>query len=394
MKLFFSAAAALLLFVAAGTAQNRSIQFQTGKWSEILAKAKQENKPLFVDAYTVWCGPCKWLAKNIFTNDKVADFYNNNFVCVKINMEEGEGIELAKKWGVRGYPTLLYFNNDGEIMHRTCGVDYSDDYSSTFIQLGKDALNPTTQFLSLKKYIEKGDPNPEYYASYVYFLANSCQDYKTELTNYFITQKPDELLLDRNWKLISELDLSMDSREFMYLKNNREAYIKKYGAENVYPVFEQTYAGALKNSKTDDKRYSEIKSVITADKGFNSDKLILSSDIDYYQHKKDWNNYTKTAELYLTQFAFNNPMELNNIAWSYYENINDPAALEKAVNWAKKSTELNPGYASFDTYAHLLMKTGKYAMAKTIAEKAIELAKKNGNDYSGTEQLLNKLNSK
>ena len=75
-------------------AQNRSIVFREGNWEKILKQAKKEKKLIFVDCYTSWCGPCKMLAKNVFTQDKVADFYNTEFVCVKMDMEKGEGPAL------------------------------------------------------------------------------------------------------------------------------------------------------------------------------------------------------------------------------------------------------------------------------------------------------------
>ena len=70
-------------------AQNRSIVFREGNWEKILKQAKKEKNLIFVDCYTSWCGPCKMLAKNVFTQDKVADFYNTEFVCVKMDMEKG-----------------------------------------------------------------------------------------------------------------------------------------------------------------------------------------------------------------------------------------------------------------------------------------------------------------
>jgi uncharacterized protein YyaL (SSP411 family) len=59
-------------------------------------KAKKENKLIFVDAYASWCGPCKLMVKNIFPLKTVGDYYNSHFINAKIDMEKGEGIELAK----------------------------------------------------------------------------------------------------------------------------------------------------------------------------------------------------------------------------------------------------------------------------------------------------------
>src|ERR1700741_2052577 len=80
------------------------IQFFNGTFKEAQVKAKQENKLIFLDCYATWCGPCKWMASHVFTNDTVANFFNRTFVCVAQDMEKGEGLELAKTYSVKNYP--------------------------------------------------------------------------------------------------------------------------------------------------------------------------------------------------------------------------------------------------------------------------------------------------
>ncbi|MGO4709461.1 thioredoxin family protein [Chryseobacterium sp. 2TAF14] len=108
------------LFLAA-IAFAQGIKFEEGNFKSILAKAKKENKLVFIDAYAVWCGPCKLMVKNIFPLKPVGDYYNANFVNAKIDMEKGEGIDLAKKYNVKVFPTYLFINGDGEEVHRTIG---------------------------------------------------------------------------------------------------------------------------------------------------------------------------------------------------------------------------------------------------------------------------------
>lgn len=79
------------------------IAFFHGTWQETLAKAKSENKLVFVDFYTQWCGPCLNMAQTVFVLPEVGAFYNANFVSAKIDTENGEGIELAKKWFIRHF---------------------------------------------------------------------------------------------------------------------------------------------------------------------------------------------------------------------------------------------------------------------------------------------------
>ena len=62
-----------------------------------LETASVLNKPIFIDCYTTWCGPCKYLSTSVFPDKKVGEFYNENFICLKFDMEKGEGLDIAKK---------------------------------------------------------------------------------------------------------------------------------------------------------------------------------------------------------------------------------------------------------------------------------------------------------
>ena len=97
------------------------IQFDHGSWAEITAKAKDAKKLIFIDCYTSWCGPCKRLSSEIFTLKDVGDFFNKNFINYKVDMEKGEGVTLAKKFHVGAFPTLLWVDHKGNIVHRALG---------------------------------------------------------------------------------------------------------------------------------------------------------------------------------------------------------------------------------------------------------------------------------
>ena len=81
-----------------GQSAEEGIRFIEGeKWENILKMAQEQNKYIFMDCYTSWCGPCKGLAQNVFPQPKVGEFLNSHFVCCKYDMEKGEGIMLYKK---------------------------------------------------------------------------------------------------------------------------------------------------------------------------------------------------------------------------------------------------------------------------------------------------------
>ncbi|SMC87407.1 thioredoxin family protein [Pedobacter nyackensis] len=88
----------------------QGIEFEHSSWSEAVKKAKAQNKLIFVDVYTSWCGPCKVMSTQVFTRPEIGATYNQGFVNVKIDAEKGEGIALAKKYEVKSYPTYLFIN--------------------------------------------------------------------------------------------------------------------------------------------------------------------------------------------------------------------------------------------------------------------------------------------
>ena len=109
------------------------IQFHKGTFQQAMELAEKENKLIFLDIYATWCGPCKKLKSNTFSNKEVGEFYNQTFVNVSLDGENGEGIELSRKYGVRGYPTLLFIDAKGKVVSETSGYHNP----SEFIDLGK-----------------------------------------------------------------------------------------------------------------------------------------------------------------------------------------------------------------------------------------------------------------
>ena len=113
------------------------INFIENSWTEALKQAARQNKYIFVDAYATWCGPCKMLKATTFKNNKVADFYNDNFVNVAIDMEKGQGPALAAEWGLQAYPTMIIFTSKGKPVSGTVGYIRAND----LIKFGRQALN-------------------------------------------------------------------------------------------------------------------------------------------------------------------------------------------------------------------------------------------------------------
>ncbi len=119
------------------TEKEAGIQFHQGNWEKALQKAEKEGKPIFLDISASWCGPCKMLKSRTFPNKKVGAFYNKNFVNVAVDGEKGEGLKLARKFKIRGYPTLIYLNSEGKVIAQTAGYRNPEQ----FIDIGKQVIN-------------------------------------------------------------------------------------------------------------------------------------------------------------------------------------------------------------------------------------------------------------
>ncbi|MEX2596135.1 MAG: thioredoxin family protein [Salibacteraceae bacterium] len=115
----------------------KGITFFEGTWEEALEMAEKEDKMIFLDAYAVWCGPCKLLKKNVFTDEGVGNFYNKNFINFEMDMERGIGPKMAQQFRVTAYPTLLFVKADGSVANKAVGYHPQ----AQLIALGEKVLN-------------------------------------------------------------------------------------------------------------------------------------------------------------------------------------------------------------------------------------------------------------
>lgn len=113
------------------------IAFHKGTWDEALLLAKKEGKPIFLDISASWCGPCKMLKAKTFPDAEVGEFYNANFINVAVDGERGEGIELARKYKIKGYPSLIFLDSKGNVIAQTAGYRNPKQ----LIEIGKQILN-------------------------------------------------------------------------------------------------------------------------------------------------------------------------------------------------------------------------------------------------------------
>jgi len=377
------------LFIGA-LALAQGIKFEDTSFSTILAKAKKENKLVFIDAYTTWCGPCKLMAKNVFPQKAVGDYYNANFINAKIDMEKGEGIDIAKKYNVKAFPTYLFVDGNGELVHRTLGYVEEND----FIQFAKDAGDPNKRLGALKQKFENGEKDPEFLKNLAGLTMYSDAEFAARVMDRYFNQKNE---FDReDIQMLLSATQSTDSPLYKTFVAKKAEITKILPAER-YDAFDKNIKvnTAIKKAyNAETKKWNDTAFMTEAQKFLTkdeADKILKRAKASRALKDKDIATYEKTTiELYKDPSASTSE-ELNSIAWNFFENVTNKASLEKAVTWAQESVKKSENYANTDTLANLYNKVGDKKNAKLWAEKSIELAKKSGEDYSDTEKLLKSL---
>jgi len=380
--------AAILLFTAPVFGQGDAIEFSSKSFSELKAQAKQENKVIFIDAYTTWCGPCKMMAKNVFTDTEVAETYNSQFINAKIDMEKGEGIDIAQEYGVVAYPTYLFVNGDGELVHRGLGYIPASD----FIELGNVAASDDN-LLSMKKQYEAGNNDPAFLEKYATILSKYGDKSMSDkvISKYLDTQ--DDWSEPSVIKMVLASPGELGGKRADFLIENSETILKEVSSdEYMNKVQMLTLMDYMRKNPNQEampgievlkSHYQDVAAPI-------ADRLTKHFGLMIAQQSSDPSEYFTAATEYYSTYPSNSSFELNSIAWSFFEDCDNEEQLKQAIEWAKRSVKMRKGYANMDTLAWLYHKTGQAKLAKKTAKEAIEIAKKNGEDYSGTTEILNK----
>lgn len=390
-KIFFLAAIA---FVVTSFGQTRTMNFETGNFASVLEKAKKENKHVFIDGYTTWCGPCKMMTKNTFTNDSVADFYNAKFVNFKLDMEKGEGPEFAKKYEVNCYPNLLILNADGKVIHRSAG--YLEP--KTFLTFGRTAFVPGKTFTDQKTSFEK-NLNEKNIQDYIQLIGTACFNSSPYVLDYLKSLKETDLVKPVNFGIIDEFVTDYNSREAQHLIKNNALYEKQNNKAQVERKITslgvnwfEPHFGKNFNKESFEKAKTEFAQL----KWPYSDHILFEAEL-IAVNNHDKKRFFDLASAGYLKYNSNKANALNSMAWKFYEEVDEKEQLKSAVAMAKRACELEGHYANLDTYAAVLYKSGNYKEADKIVSKAIETAKKEKMapaDYKETTDLQNKIKAK
>ena len=424
MKKVFSLMICLPLFAKAQ--EEKGIKFEQGlSWQQVLAKAKTENKYIFLDAYATWCGPCKAMDKFVYTNEKVGELANGKFISIKVQMDTSKNDDnYVKDWysdanfilhqyNVNAYPTLLFFSSEGKLVHKGIGARSIED----FLSLAMTASNPDRQYYNLienykngiRDYLLMGELAKEAKLFNDKKMADSiAKDYKT---NYLDKLSDHELFTKDNIDFVCFQFVALfysegsNGRFFKFFYQHPEitdSIMKWKGLANFYTksiisneeIFNNLWYNDTPITKEPDWNKLELNIKYKYPE-VNAGPLILAAQQFFYRKINNWDEYAKINDAQIKKEPPKrgtglsaDPWKLNVAAWDVFLNCNEKKILLKALKWSnisiKLETDVNLIVQYYDTKANLLYKIGKPKEAIDWEKRAIDQdnanAKKSGKE--------------
>ena len=365
---------------------NSGIQFTDSSWQSLLNQAKFEHKLIFMDAHTTWCGPCKWMDKNVFTDARVRELFDRNFINAYTDMEKGEGIELRKKYKVKAYPTYLFINGDGQVVHKAVG----QSTIAEFMQYGLDALSPTFNLMYFQKNYAENSGNYDFVRGFLKALQNA---YEMDSANaialkYLQEQKSNLLIQNDNWQLILTNVDDASSPVFRHLVNHQKQFENLYGKNIVSKKIYDTYLAWPQHylqfpeegkAKLDEEGFNLFLSEVKSSDYNKKAEIIAKSNLTILFGLRKWDSYSATVSKMIKDHVI--PMNVSGAAelYNYTDMLyrfagENQKALSGAVSFAKIISEKISGVSDqnrasyLDIYANLLDKTGDKIHSKIVRE--------------------------
>ena len=235
--------AVLTLSTLAMSAQGVEFMPEGSLLKDALAKAKTENKDVLLDCYTVWCGPCRMMTTTVFPQKEMGDYINPKFVPIKIDMEKGEGPEIARRHDVAAYPTFIIFDADGKEKGRIVGGSQAERFISELEKVQAAAANG-----NMADRYAQGERSREFFIEYIDYLGRSYRKrQQDEVAGVLLDSQPETFAADS-----ALVDVFMN-----YLSN-------PYSAAFVYTVL---HPEAMKAAVGDVKLNGKIDQVFTLASG-------------------------------------------------------------------------------------------------------------------------------
>ncbi|HEY3387749.1 MAG TPA: thioredoxin domain-containing protein [Saprospiraceae bacterium] len=373
-----------------GNLQAQGIEFYHGTWEEAIMKAKAEDKIIFVDAFTTWCGPCKRMAASTFPDEEVGKLFNQYFLSMKIDMEKEMGLEFKKKFPVSAYPTLFFIDADQEVIQKAVGAKSPAD----LIALGQTIIGKYDKSTKYEAAYNAGDRSYQLVYDYVAAL-NKAGKPSVKISNDYLAEQKD-LTTPENLKFILEAASQVDCQCF--------DLFEKYKSEISKVVDEETIKAKVRFACNNTaKRAIEFESpelITLAAEAMKrnipaeADRFRSESEIKYALALHELSKINDQVNYHVKKFIKNEPEALNKLALDLNKYAADDATCkELAIDLAEKAAESKESKTEYKaTYARLVYQNGNKEEAIQYLDEELEkMGSEESKDYQALKALRDKM---
>lgn len=347
----------VLLAVVNAHSQKSQINFQQSpEWQEVLKQARKDHKFIFLDGYTTWCDPCKRMDREVFTRPAEALFFNEKFINVKYDLEEGGGAMLKRQYGIAAFPTYLFINSDGQVLHRIVGAYFGEE---EFMNYAKMVLTYNGYFAALEKRYYDGERNPKLMFEYLTALRLAGeQKRERELADGILKHMSKDHFMDPGyWAIINQYLEDPASQLFYTLLENKAEISAAIGAgKTEAKIFEVFDAQIRRNAwflpedgeDFDEEKEEEFIGLLRNGEFSRSNELLARALCAQHRRHQDWDMYASVVD---AMFDFKllkdneNPLrEFDEYAGVISKATSDKRLLSRALRWSEYvcQTEIKP----------------------------------------------------
>lgn len=367
----------LLLFssITISAQENNSIQFTNGSFNEALQAAAKSGKLVFVDCYTSWCAPCKWMEKNVFVNDTIHQYFNKQFINFKVDMEKGEGVSLRERYKVTSFPTYLFVDAKGNQVHRTGSRMSVQD----FITEARRANEPGNTLADMEKKFNSGDRSLKLLTDYAIVLQRVNGGQFDKVRNELISKvKEEELNTALGWTIIKNFARDEEDKLGSYLIRHRQQFNAFADEASIQTKLNQlassTMYGLIRQKRN--AEFFDKLTMMLRDTSYAAQRNAVMLQIEYYLTNKNAEGFLAVARTAQAGAFRNNPADLSFVARrAGYQANGDTAILKQAYEMARLAAQLEPEeYSNQGTLAESCYALGLKEEGLKAARKARLLA--------------------
>ena len=380
----------LLLITLPLLVSAQGIKFFEGTFEEAKAQAAKQEKLIFVDCYTTWCGPCKMMSRDIFPNEEVGKFYNKNYIAMKLDMEKEAGMKFGQKYAVSAYPTIYFLDETGEIIQKVVGAKRIEE----FIAIGKSIMKKNDRSEIFAQQFEDGNRDFDFVLRYAKEL-NKVGKSSIGMANKYLKEQP-SISNEQKALLLLEAANEADSKLFDQLINLKSEAIKAtskdYFEEKIIAACEKTIDKAIEYEYDDllQEGVEKMKSAIPSKAAAFEQKSLMKYAVAF----KTYEEWSKHAKKYFKKSGKNYETYttlISDVQGFYRKNEDAKKDMFKWYDGLLKCEEC--GDKEFLSYAQLLFENGEKAKALEIANTLLNKNESAGKDTAMVKRFIQYLES-